>query len=160
MVTLEEVREKAAPDTFPRHVLDGCDTGLVLFAAGFHGCQDAIWLAEAGVRATCVDVDHGKLGEMVLAYPEGWEYVHGDVFAYTSGAWERSQTWDVVTIDCPTGAFERCARLASRWCDLARQTVVLGSVRDPELRVPGGWSVTETVHRSDYKGGTYWTVLQ
>ena len=35
-MTLEQVRKRAAAQTFPRHVLEGCETGLVLFAAAFH----------------------------------------------------------------------------------------------------------------------------
>ena len=157
MVTLEQVRMGAAPEMFPRQVLDRCVDALDLFAAGFHGNQDAIWIAEAGLRATCVDTDHEKLGAMVLAYPEGWEYVHGDAYAYIATT---RRTWDVVTVDCPTGHFDRCAALAPRFCELANRAVVLGSRVSPALALPEGWKVTQRLHRSHYAGGTYWTVIE
>lgn len=155
-MTLEQVRGNAAPDIYPRHVLEPCLDALVLFAAGFHGSQDAIWCAEAGLQATCVDLNHERLGEMVLAYPEGWEYVHADAYAYIA---RTLRTWDVVTVDCSTGAFDRCAALASTFCGLANRTVVLGSRAAPELDLPDGWRVTDTMKRTDYRGGTFWTVI-
>lgn len=157
MVTLEEVRAKAEPSVFPRHILDGCETGLVLFAAGFHGAQDAIWLAEAGIQATCLDTDGGKLDAMALAYPARWEFIVGDAFAYA----ERTQrTWDVVTVDCPTRAFEKCAEYVGWWSQLAHHTVVLGSGPFTTIHPTKGWTITEQIRRSDYKGGTFWTVIQ
>lgn len=157
MVTLPDIRDEQEARIFPRHVLEGCETGLVLFAAAWYGKQDAVWLAEAGIRATCVDTNGGRLDAMALAYPDDWEFVVGDAFGYASRTRRR---WDVVTVDCPTGAFDRCAGLAATWCGLARRVVVLGSGPAPELDLPVGWNVAERIRRSNFRGGTYWTVLQ
>lgn len=157
MVTLETVRKSAAPHTFPRHVLDGCATGLVLFAAQWHGKQDAIWLAEAGIKGTCVDTNADRLAEMATLYPDGWEYLAEDVFEFATMT---ERMWDVVTIDCPTNLFDRCAGWAAKWCSLARWAVVLGSGGAPELDLPMGWRVSETLQRSSFAGGVYWTVLE
>jgi hypothetical protein len=136
--------------------LVGSETALVLFAAAFHGAQDAIWIADAGLQATCVDTDAGKLGEMVLAYPEGWEYVTGDVFTYASIT---ERTWDVVTLDPPSPLFQQCADSLPLWCELARNAVVLGVGRTTNVVAPAGWEASELRYRSRFLGGVYWVVL-
>jgi hypothetical protein len=159
VVSLDEVRREAAPAIFPRHVLEGCGTALCLFAAAFKGQQDAVWLEEAGIRATCVDRDLAALYEMRNLYPDDWEFEVMDVFDFAT---ETDRRWDVVTVDCPTNLFDRCAEWLPIWCLLARKAVVLGTGADTDLnlRVPAGWSVTETLRRSPFNGGVYWTVLQ
>lgn len=156
MVTLEQVRAKAAPELYPRQVLVGCESALVLFAAAFHGRQDAVWIADAEMQATLVDIDHEKLGEMVLAYPEGWEYVHGDVFDYCT---RTERMWDVVSIDPPTNLFDRCEQLLSLWVLMANKAVVLG-MDDRPVVAPHGWQLTEVLRRSNFAGGVYWQVFQ
>ena len=70
MVTLGHDPAGRRPrELYPRRVLDGLTTALVLFAAAFHGRQDAIWIAKAGMNGTCVDIDAEKLEEMKVAYP-------------------------------------------------------------------------------------------
>lgn len=157
MVTLDAVRDVAAIHRYPHEALSGCKTALVPFAAAFHGRQDAVWIADAGLRATCVDVDHEKLGAMVLAYPEGWEYVHGDAFAYAEATGRR---WDVVSVDPFTAMFDRCAKALPLWCRLARKAVVLGTGAATEVAAPDGWAVVEVLQRSSFKGGVFWTVLK
>lgn len=156
-MTLEMVRAGAAPGLYPRHVLDGCETALVLFAAAFHGQQDAVWMADAGLKATCVDVDAARLNEMAVAYPDGWEYVVGDAFEY---AMLTERRWDVVSVDCPTNLFGRCAEMLPVWCLLAGRAVVLGTGVGTEVDPPGGWRITGTVPRSQFQGGVYWTVIE
>lgn len=155
MVTLDKIRAHSDPRVFPHHLLGGKETALVLFAAGFHGAQDAIWVHDAGLTATCVDQDAAKLGEMILAYPEGWEFVCGDAFEYANLT---QRKWDVVTIDCPTNLFGRCADAIDLWCSLAWEAVVLGT-GDYDVAPPDGWRVADTIGRSSYRGGVYWTVL-
>lgn len=157
MVTLDRIREPRAERLYPVDVLAGCESALVMFAAAFHGRQDAVWIADAGLRATCVDRDAGQLGEMVLAYPEGWEYVTGDAFAYAAAT---SRTWDVVSLDPPTSLFDICASLTHLWCSLARRAVIVGTGVGTEVDPPAGWQITETRARSNFQGGVYWTVLQ
>jgi hypothetical protein len=157
VLTLERVRAGASPALYPRHLLVGSESALVLFAAAFHGQQDAVWMAEAGLAATCVDHDHEKLGQMVLAYPEGWEYVYGDVFEY---AVRTSKRWDVVSIDCPSNLFDRCAELMPLWCRIARKAVVVGSGRQFMFHQPEGWRFSDSVFRSHNYGDVYWRVFQ
>jgi hypothetical protein len=157
MVTLETLRASAAPHRYPRHILSGCKTALVLFAAGFHGRQDSVWMAEAGLRTTCVDTDEAKLTEMARVYPQGWEFVVDDVFAYASDC---DRTWDVVSLDPFTNQMQECANLLPLWCHRAEQAVVLGVHGDTDVHAPHGWRVVEQVPRSSFGGGVFWVVLE
>ncbi len=143
--------------SFPVGVLDGCETALVLFAAGFGGVQDARHIAEAGLRATCVDIRIKLLLEMRASYPEDWNFIVADAFDFAD---ETNRIWDIVTADPFTGQFEQAARALPAWCELARKTVVLGTGTETEPVVPDGWEVTDRIRRSDYKGGVYWTVVE
>ena len=78
--TLEHVAEQARP--YPAHLLDGCETGLCLFAAAFLGHNDAIHFAEAGLHTTCIDIDEDRLGEMRELYPSEWEFAVFDAWDY------------------------------------------------------------------------------
>lgn len=157
MVTLAEIRDEPTGALYPRDLLHGCESALVLFAAGFYGKQDAVWIADAGLTATCVDTDDEKLGAMVLAYPEGWEYVHADCFTYASMT---ERCWDVVSVDCPTNLFDRCAGALPLWCELARKAVVLGCAKDTGILAPTGWAMTDLRYRSSFQGGVYWAVFE
>ena len=156
-VSLEAICDLAAGDAYPRDLLAGCDTALVLFAAGFHGRQDAYWIQDAGLEATCVDLDADRLLEMQRLYPRSWKFRQAEAFEYAATTRER---FDLVSIDCPTGAFQRCATLLELWCSLARLVVVLGCGPDTYLEPHLGWAVTDMRKRSDFKGGVYWAVLE
>jgi hypothetical protein len=156
VLTLEQVRKGAAPALYPRDALVGCESALVLFAAAFHGQQDAVWMAEAGLRTTCVDIDQEKLREMMDAYPDSWAFVNADVFEFTLRTERR---WDVVSIDCPSNLFDRCAELLPLWARIARKVVVLGAGKHTKTEPPDGWDQLESVHRSGNYGGTYWRVF-
>lgn len=157
MVTLDQVREGAAPDYYPRHAIVGGNTALILFAAAFYGQQDAIWFAEAGVTATCVDTDGDRLGEMQDAYPDDWKFVNADAFEFSL---RTSGKWDVVSIDCPSPMFDRCAELLPLWCRMANRTVILGSGRKMLFTDVAGWKLTDSVFRSHNYGGVYWRVFE
>jgi hypothetical protein len=156
VVTLDSIRAQGSAP-FPTEALEGSTTALVLFAAAFHGRQDAIHIADANLTATCVDTDAHKLGEMVLAYPERWEYVTGDAFEY---ALRTERQWDVVTLDPPSNLFQDCADRLPVWCRLARRAVMLGTGKTTRVEAPEGWAVTGTLWRSVFLGGVYWTVLE
>ena len=145
------------PRTFPREALVGSKTGLCVFAAEWHGRQDAYWLYEAGITATCVDVNGRKLEEMRRIYPDGWEFVESDAFEFSP-----AERFDVVTLDPFTGdAMERCHRDLALWCSRANNAVIMGSTAaQPLRRAPAGWRIADTVHRSDFGGGVFWTVLK
>ncbi len=147
------------PMNFPVELLKNGDTALVLFAAGFRGIQDAYWIKEAGMNATCVDDDPVKLGEMAPLYPEDWEFVLADAYNFALKGTERRQ-WDIVTADPFTYDMDKCARFIREWCRLARKAVVIGTKVDTYVEAPDGWKVTSTVKRTDYDGGVYWKTLE
>lgn len=154
-LTLDAVRSEHEGQVFPRHLLDRCQDALVLFAAGFDGRQDAYWVNEAGVDATCVDIR--TLDRMRQLYPATWEFVQGEAFAFAR-ATERQ--WDLVTVDCPSGMFALCAEHVALFCHLARVAVVLGNGLGVKVTPPAGWKVTEKRRRSNFRGGVYWLVLE
>lgn len=155
--TREDIRDEEAGESFPQYLLVGCETALVLFAAGFLGKQDAFWIAEAGLTATCIDSDAERLGEMMPLYPYRWAFLHDDAFDYAT---DTRRKWDVVTVDCPSGAFARCSGMVDVWCSRARVAVVLGTGFRTIVTAPEGWRVTERRRRSSHDGGVYWTVLE
>lgn len=157
--SLEQIRD-ADDQGFPQEVLVGCESALVLFAAGFYGRQDAFWIAEAGLKATCVDVDGERLQVMRAIYPEGWEFVEVDAYEYAELSWRMHRVWDVVTADPYTNHFTVCADNIDGWCRLARRAVILGTGVDTSVTVPPGWRVESVWQRSTYKGGVWWTVLE
>lgn len=156
-VTLEEVRVRAATNPYPVELLERCDSALVLFAGGFLGAQDGIFIADAGLTATCVDIRPSLLHDMAAVYPASWEFVVADAFDY---ARECDERFDLVSIDCPSGSFAQCAEALPLWCSLARVAVVLGTGRHTAVVAPDGWAVTERSWRSRFSGGVYWTVVE
>lgn len=156
--TLEDLRDDESGRSFPRDLLIGCKDALVVFAAGFLGMQDAFWISEAGIRATCLDHDGVRLEEMHKLYPDTWEFFKTDSFEWVTNASRAGRTWDLVSVDCNTNHFERCARLLPLWCRLARKVVIIGTGYD-NVEAPIGWKLDRHVFRSDYQGGVYWDVL-
>jgi hypothetical protein len=154
--TLEEVRDRFGRDIFPHDVLEGCETALVLFCAAFHGRQDAFWIADAGLRATCVDLDHDKLAEMQHVYPDDWEFVNDDVFEF---AVTYQDAFDVVTLDPNSDRIQQCADELELWCSLARHAVILTTQPGTRLTIPQGWKLHTRIYRSTFNGGIYWTVF-
>lgn len=154
--SLADVRRKSDVEAFPTYAFLANETALVLFAAGFYGTQDAIHVVDAGLDATCVDIRPEKLAVMRDLYPEGWEFIEGDAFAYAEMT---TRKWDVVTVDCPSGAFVRAAKEVGLWCKLANEYVILGSGSNTPLKPPAGWTVWDSRKRSEFSGGTFWTVL-
>ena len=146
---------------------EGCETALCLFSAEWLGMQDAYWIAKHGMTGTCVDLQADQLAQMRELYPEGWEFVEGDVYDVTL-AWlphgrpGYGRQWDAVTLDPWTGQFQKCSELLDRWTTLARKTVVLGhgNYRLTRPEAPEGWTMTQAILRSDFKGGVYWLVFQ
>lgn len=153
--SLEELR--GDDQNFPHEVLVGCETALVLFAAGFHGRQDAVWIADAGLRATCVDVDGVRLEEMRVIYPDGWQFVTSDAYVFAAMT---DRQWDVVTADPYTNQFDRCADSIAALCRVARRAVVIGVGPSTVVTPPQGWKITGSKRRSDYGGGVFWLTLE
>lgn len=155
--SLADIRDPDG-DTYPVELLAGASTGLVLFAALWHGRQDAVHMADAGLAATCVDLDERRLNEMAPVYPLGWEFYVDDAYEFTADAAGNS-TWDVVSLDPFTNDFERCAKLVDLWCSVARQAVILGTGSALEVRAPRGWKIALRRRRSSFAGGVDWVGL-
>ena len=158
--TLADVRDPDGDPSYPIHLLTGCTDALILFAAGFHGRQDAWHIANHRLYGTCVDADGALLEEMRSVYPDGWEFYEQDVFAFTQRALQTERTWDIVSLDPFTNLFDRCADMLETWCVLARRAVILGSGTYTVVDAPDGWQVTDQRFRSDFHGGVYWRVLE
>lgn len=159
--TLEHVAMEARP--YPTHLLEGCETGLVLFAAAFFGHNDAIHFAQADVLTTCVDNDRKKLKQMERLYPPEWVFMWDDAWSYAgtivalSRAGERIQ-WDAVSVDTFTGhAMVRSLNSLNLWCSLARRFVTVTITDDVDRPlVPDGW----TASRYPRSGTVSWLVLE
>ena len=160
MVALAEVGAAAQGNPYPTGILEGHETALCLFAAGFYGAQDGYWIHQAGLRATCVDIRPGRLAEMKQMYPDDWDFVVEEVFDFTERAEIERRRWDIVSVDCPSGMFDECAEHADLWCSVARHAVILGTGRNTAVSPPDGWTATGKVRRSNYQGGVYWSVLE
>ena len=154
--TLEDVRDRYGREIFPTWVLDDCKRALILFAAGFHGKQDAFWIAEAGIRATCVDTDVKRLREMIPLYPKTWTFRNMDAYEYARTC---APGYDLVTLDPWSGQMQDVADALPLWCKAAGKTVVLGTLHNTSVEAPDGWGIAERLYRSSNFGGVYWTVL-
>lgn len=146
---------------YPVEHLVGCRTALILFAAGFLGINDACWIADAGLRATCVDLDGERLSEMQPMFPKDWTFVRGDAYrnAGFSPMLKVESQWDVVSCDPFTNQFEKCADNVDEWCRFARHVVILGTGTHTVVEAPDGWRVADKIRRTDYAGGVFWTTL-
>jgi hypothetical protein len=142
--------------SYPMGVLRHQRSALVLFAAAWYGRQDACFVARAGLTATCVDIRSQNFGAMRNLYPAGWEFVRADAYQFVQ---ETTGRWDVVSVDCPSGHFQKCADIASVFCGLANHAVILGTGVDTTLDVPAGWTLMTRNRRSLMYGGVFWTVL-
>lgn len=147
------VVEKLHP--YPVWALKGCNTALIVFASEFGGMNDAAWIAEAGLTATCVDINADKLEAMKPNYPDDWSYICTDAYTLPS-----SLRYDVVSLDPFTNHFQKCADNIDLWCSIARRAVIIGTGTDTVIKSPQGWIQTDCVKRTDYQGGVYWNVLE
>lgn len=153
--TLEHVAQEARP--YPTHLLEGCETGLVLFAAAFLGHNDAIHMAEAGMDVMCVDIDRERLLEMEMLYPARWSFSSADAWDYANLWSRKGWQWDAVSVDTFTGdAMRRSLDSLELWCSLARRLVTV-TITDDVLEVEKveGWTMS-LYPRSDHVA---WLVL-
>ncbi len=159
--SLHKLIGEARVNPFPKHLLRGSKTALLLYAAGFHGRQDGVFVAEAGVQATCVDIDRQKLSEMEQVYPGDWDFIVDDALHYARSAWTN---FSFVSVDCPSDKSDMCYRELHTFLTIAARALILTvheemeekSWRHPEIP---GWRST-TLRRSWYRGGTYWLCLE
>ena len=139
---------------YPVWALKGCETALIVFASAFDGEQDARYIADAGLRGTCVDNNVKTLLRMQQRYPDDWQFIVADAFTFPA---HTRKTWDVVTVDPFTNQFDRVAAMLQDWCDMARKYVVLGVAPGQWLSIPAGWRLREKVRRSPV---AHWAVLE
>lgn len=157
-LTLEQIRYEQGP--YPADVLDGCGTALLLFAGGFRGRNDGIHVCDAGAAAVCVDIDPSGLNEMERLYPTSWRFVCADAFGFAEKAAAAGDSWDVVSVDCPTALFAACGAAVNLWCSVARRAAVVGCGADTVVTVPDGWAADDQTFRSDFNGGCWWQTLR
>jgi hypothetical protein len=138
-LTLEHVAMDAK--AFPREKLEGCETGLVLFAGAFLGTNDAIHFASAGIPTVCVDTDRDALERMRDLYPEMFEFVQADAWQYAEAARDLGLTWDAVSVDTWTGdASARSMESLELWTAIAERLVVATIANTDTWITPEGWS--------------------
>lgn len=151
--TLEHVAMQGRP--YPVAELEGCESGLALFAAAFLGHNDAIHFAERGMQGTCVDINGERLSEMADLYPEGWGFHCDDAWAFAQRNTGRRK-WDAVSADSFTGTImERSLDSLGLWCSLARKVVTVTLTTGAAYSVPQCW-MGSLYERAT---GVYWLVL-
>ena len=153
MDALAGIRQNAGP--YPVDLLEGCETALLLFGAGFLGLNDGIHIADAGLDAFVIDIDREKLEHMVKLYPKTWTFCEADAWWFAENV---NAQFDVVSVDNYTGDAE-VPVLASLplWCSLARKVVTVTKTRkNIQHSIPHGWepSIVERSSRAD------WLVLE
>lgn len=152
--SLEHVAMQARP--YPTHLLEGCETGLVLFAAAFLGHNDAIHFALEDVQTTCVDVNADRLEEMSELYPDEWRFVADDAWHFAERHVGRDQ-WDAVSVDTFTGeAMDRSLQNLGLWGSLARKFVTVTLTDGASYTVPSGFNS----YHFERGPGVYWLVLE
>jgi hypothetical protein len=155
--SLEHVAIEKRP--YPAELLEGCQSGLVLFAAAFLGHNDAIHFAEAGVpNVTLVDVDGERLEEMRGLYRDpSWEWLEADAWDVARDARRLDAKFDAVSVDTFTGAaLERSLGDLELWTSIARRVVTVTATRDSSYRVPRHWR-SRVLGRSSL---AYWLILE
>ena len=159
---LEDIENLYCGSVYPGpQFFEGCETALCLFSAEWLGKQDVYWLAKAGLQGTCIDLNGDKLRQMEEIYPRGWKFVEADAYEFAQESLERGLRWDVLNLDPWTGQFDQCAKLIDTWTTLARKVVVLGhgNYRLTPPEAPEGWTLAQTIKRSDFKGHVDWLVF-
>jgi hypothetical protein len=158
---LDDVRQDAAASLYPGDRLSGLRSALMGFCAAFHGAQDCVWVADAGLPAvTAVDIDERRLSEMSAIYPATWGFIASDLFIFAAGRYAEDASYDLVSLDPPSDLFQTVADLTGLWCGLADRLVVIGTGRHTLLEPPPGWDETDRITRSTRTGGVYWSVLE
>lgn len=155
--TLTDVAMESRP--YPTELLEGCKTGLVLFAAAFMGHNDAIHFAEAGIRTTCVDIADERMWEMRKLYPRNWSFVTSDAWYFAKAAQDMEAKYDAVSADTFTGdAMYRSLDSLELWTSLANKvvTATVTLKATDSYRTPAGWWGS-LYHRAN---DIYWLVLQ
>ena len=152
---LDRVSLQARP--YPADMLPPGGSGLLLFAAGFLGVNDAIHFARRRMVCMCVDTNQARLAAMRLLYPHNWAFTAADAWQFAEAAKADGAGWDVVSVDTFTGdATDRSLETLDLWCSLARHAVTATVMYGHDYTAPDGWS-SYLFPRSDRAA---WLVLQ
>ena len=142
---------------YPIDLLGGCKTALILFGAGFYGRSDGVWIAQAGLTATVVDVDHVRLDVMQRIYPDDWSFECHDADWYAASALAAGTQWDLLSIDPPISLCQDAKDLLPGWAELARDLIVMTTLENVDHFIPpDGWRVAACHWRSS---AAAWLVL-
>jgi hypothetical protein len=176
-VNVNDIRERSTAGSFPIAALEKADTACLLFCAGFHGSNDAIFVHDAGINhAVLVDNDFTKLSEMQGAwanYQDDWEFKLDDAYDFVQVAGRR---YDVIVADPWTGHINRAMTMLAVWHRYAARALIIGVTKvflgeheqPPTLAGFNIWlhsafpslpEATDLHQRSDYRGGVYWAVI-
>lgn len=173
MIATASVLGLGEPDVealaFPRDVLVGVESALILFASGRGGATDGRWFAEAGIdNVTLVDWDSETLGPMKARSPENWTSLCVDVRRFENI--NRSSKWDHVSADPPSQLAPEIVERIPRWLRDASKSATITVYRHcfagepsldaPELVPPAGWVFTRLIKRGEFRGGIYWLVAE
>ena len=155
-MTLDDVR-KSANMAYPSDLLNGCDTGLLLFGAGFYGRNDGIHFHDAGLFMTVVDTDSVKVQDMHEMYGAG-AWIIEDVFEYMRHVGIH-EYWDVVSVDCPMNLIPRCYGHADQFAASANKllTITCSAHTDPSGRHIPGWEWRGLRPRTEQSAWATWT---
>lgn len=138
---LDGLSREARP--YPADMLNGCDTGLCLFAAAFLGVNDAIHFARHNIQTVCVDLNAERIGQMETIYPQDWEFLVDDAWAF-AGAITGAYTFDAVSVDSFLGdATDRSLTTLELWCSLASKCVTVTIPAGASPAAPAGWKSYE-----------------
>lgn len=146
---------------YPRHLLDECESGLLLFCSGRMGAADGHWFRESGLpEVTCVDWDQETLEPFRKAYPPEWTFIQADAFHWAKYA---HPGFDIVSADAPS-QYAYCTASAETlglWCRLARKYVT-ATVMTRDVEIPEGWRQLDLIERASYDDGRvyHWLVLE
>ncbi len=150
--------------TYPKHLLEECESGLLLFASGRMGSADGQWFREARLEdVTAVDWDEKTLEPFSEAYPDSWLYLRANVFDWVYQ--QRGSAWDIVSADAPSQHGHRLREMLPAYCALAEKYVTAtmseyGSDTPLHPPAPAGWYyMGDPIWRADYEGRSYWWLV-
>lgn len=156
---------------FPREILDGVESALILFASGRGGATDGRWFAEAGIEdVTLVDWDEDTLAAMAAHAPPSWRPICADALNFRANA-VGVPPLEHVSADPPSQLAPEIMETLRCWLALATKSATISVYRHcfigeptldaPELaNPPEGWTYTNLIRRSDFRGGIYWLVAE
>jgi O-antigen/teichoic acid export membrane protein len=176
-VLLDDVRRESDPATFPRAAFADATSAACFFGAAFHGRNDAVHLADAGLAdVLVVDVDDAKLAAMRAVYPPSWRFVVGDAYAVARDMADRGERADLVVADAWQSECARALDELPLWLSVARRRVLVTVAKPwldehglaPDVGALQAWldgrgiaASVEALHRrADWSGGTWWLVVR